>query len=135
LNKQLKKFLVDFDLNEPADRASIHAVEEQLNFKFPEEYLNFLLFADGGEGSIGEVYLNLWRVEELIEDNEGYNVDEFAPGLLIIGSDGGDTAFCIDTRSPEKPFVSIPFIGMDLDEIEKISNDFTGFIKSLYFSY
>ena len=135
MNKQLKKFLVDFDLNEPADRASIHAVEEQLNFKFPEEYLNFLLFADGGEGSIGEVYLNLWRVEELIEDNEGYNVDEFAPGLLIIGSDGGDTAFCIDTRSSEKPLVSIPFIGMDLDEIEKISNDFTGFIKSLYFSY
>lgn len=132
MSDHLKKFLVEFDLNRPVNLDLINSVEEELNFNFPKEYKDFLLFADGGEGPIGQAYLNLWKVEELIEDNEEYSVEEFAPGMLIIGSDGGDTAFCIDTRYQEKPFVSIPFIGMDLEEVEKISDTFEGFIEALY---
>ena len=38
---------------------------------------------------IGDTYVILWKAEELGELNASYQVDEDAPGLLLIGSDGG----------------------------------------------
>jgi hypothetical protein len=73
----------------------------------------------------------LWKVEDLIELNKAYGVEEFAPGLLIIGSDGGDKAYCIHTRSPDTPFVLVPFIGMDLSEVQKCGASFVDFLKFL----
>ena len=50
----------------------------------------FLGRANGGEGSIDEQYVRLWRAEELIEMNLGYNVVKvFFPNLFLIGTDGG----------------------------------------------
>ncbi|ANU23397.1 SMI1/KNR4 family protein [Planococcus donghaensis] len=132
MSTNFQKYLKSLDLNDPADPNVIRNVEDQLGFQFPIEYVNFLLHSNGGEGPIGENYLKLWRVDDLIEDNEGYSVEEFAPGLLIIGSDGGDTAYCIDTRSKEMPFVSMPFIGMDLDEVEPCGPTFNECLKILY---
>lgn len=131
MDSNFLKYIKSLELNESADPSTIRTVENQIGFKFPEEYFIFLLHSNGCEGPIGDNYLNLWRVEELIDDNEGYSVEEFAPGILIIGSDGGDTAYCIDTRSKEKPFVSMPFIGMDLDEVEVCGTTFKEFLKNL----
>lgn len=131
MDTNIQQHLKSLDLNEPADPNVIRAIEDQLGFQFPEEYVRFLLHSNGCEGPIGENYLQLWGVEELIEDNEGYSVEEFAPGMLIIGSDGGDIAYCIDTRSKDKPFVFMPFIGMDLEEVEPCGTTFKGFLEFL----
>ncbi|MCH4825900.1 SMI1/KNR4 family protein [Planococcus halocryophilus] len=131
MDTDIQQYLKSFDLNDPADPNVIRNVENQLGFLFPDEYVKFLLHANGGEGPIGDNYLQLWKVEELIEDNERYSVEEFAPGILIIGSDGGDTAYCMDTRSKEMPFVSMPFIGMDLEEVELCGSTFTKFLDFL----
>ncbi|MCH4827513.1 SMI1/KNR4 family protein [Planococcus halocryophilus] len=132
MDTSIQQYLKSLDLNDPADPNVIRNVENQLGFQFPKEYFKFLLHSNGGEGPIGDNFLQLWKVEELIEDNEGYSVEEFAPGLWIIGSDGGDTAYCLDTRSKELPFVSMPFIGMDLDEVEVCGSTFHEFLKILY---
>lgn len=131
MDTNIQQYLKSFDLNDPADLNVIRNIEDQLGFQFPNEYVKFLLHSNGGEGPIGDNYLQLWKVEELIEDNEGYSVEECAPGLLIIGSDGGDTAYCMDTRSKKMPLVSIPFIGMDLDEVELYGSSFTKFLEIL----
>ncbi|WP_215145131.1 SMI1/KNR4 family protein [Exiguobacterium qingdaonense] len=131
MDEQIKTLLSQFELNEPASEINIKKVEELLSINFPQEYYEFLLFSNGGEGVIGQSYLVLWKIEDLIELNDAYGVEEFAPGLLIIGSEGGDTAYCIDVRSDIKPFVQVPFIGMDLSEVQGCSNDFKGFLSFL----
>lgn len=131
MDEQIKALLSQFELNEPASEINIKKVEELLKINFPQEYYDFLLISNGGEGAIGQSYLILWKIEDLIELNDAYGVEEFAPGLLIIGSDGGDTAYCIDIRSDIKPFVQVPFIGMDLSEVQGCSNDFKGFLSYL----
>ncbi|MRX74026.1 hypothetical protein GJU40_18030 [Bacillus lacus] len=112
MDEQIKALLSQFELNEPVTENNIKKVEELLSINFPQEYYDFLLISNGGEGAIGQSYLVLWKIEDLIELNDAYGVEEFAPGLLIIGSDGGDTAYCIDIRSDIKPFVQVPFIGL-----------------------
>jgi hypothetical protein len=132
MDEQIKALLSQFELNEPVTENNIKKVEELLSINFPQEYYDFLLISNGGEGEIGQSYLVLWKIEDLIELNDAYGIEEFAPGLLIIGSDGGDTAYCIDIRSDIKPFVQVPFIGMDLSEVQGCSNDFKGFLRFLY---
>ncbi|WP_071460608.1 SMI1/KNR4 family protein [Bacillus massilinigeriensis] len=131
MDEKIKTLLSQFELNEPASENIIKKVEELLSINFPQEYYDFLLFSNGGEGAIGQSYLVMWKIEDLIELNEAYGVEEFAPGLLIIGSNGGDTAYCIDMKRTIKPFVQVPFIGMDLSEVQDCSNDFNGFLSFL----
>jgi hypothetical protein len=56
----------------------------------PQGYLDFLYRYNGGEGFVGpNAYVIFWRLGELAELNEAYQVAEFAPGLLAFGSNGG----------------------------------------------
>jgi hypothetical protein len=59
-------------------------------------------------------------------------VQEYAPGLLAIGSNGSGDAFALDLRQPSKsPVVSVPFIGMDLDHVSPIAENFDSFLQQL----
>jgi hypothetical protein len=116
------------------------ATEKQLNefmlksgLRLPDEYLGFLKVSDGVEGFVGEhSYLVLWPIEQLLKLNEDYEVEEFAPGLLIFGSDGGDTAYAYDTRSEEMPIVEVPFIGMNLEAVTTCGTTFVDFLQYLH---
>ena len=122
-----------FQLSAPASPKGIEAFEERVNFTLPADYREFLGFADGGEGFIGpHSYAMLWKVEELIPFNKEYQVEEYAPGLLLFGSSGGGEAFAFDVREPsETPVVSVPFIGMDLNDIVQLAETFDGFLEYL----
>ncbi|MCJ8012728.1 SMI1/KNR4 family protein [Paenibacillus sp. KQZ6P-2] len=129
MKEKSKEFLANFEENGPIPEISIKKLEEEINFILPRDYFDFMLGSNGGEGTIGETYLALWKIEDLFELNEAYGVQDFAPGLMIIGSDGGDTAYCIDKRYDNKPLISVPFIGMDLNEVEICGNNFEEFLE------
>jgi hypothetical protein len=123
----------NFDFNTSIQEKSIEKIEEILKIKFPSDYVDFMLKTNGGEGPLGkENYLRLWKIEELPKHNEGYLVNENAPGLVIIGTDGGGTAYGYDFRKKEPKIVEIDFIGMDIEEPHYSTYDFLEFIKYLY---
>jgi SMI1 / KNR4 family (SUKH-1) len=120
-----------FTGNLPASSSSIQQFESNAGLRLPEDYAEFLKQADGGEGFIGDSYLILWRVGELLELNTAYQAAEYAPGLFLFGSDGGGEAFAFDTRSEARPIVSVPFVGMDLSLTRSIADTFTEFLEEL----
>jgi hypothetical protein len=89
------------ELNPPIDRNMVKKVESVFGVAFPDDYVEFITYTNGAEGSIGENYLVLWAIDEIIELNEGYSVNEFPKGLVLFGSDGGDKAFAFDSRINE----------------------------------
>ncbi|WP_236293580.1 SMI1/KNR4 family protein [Paenibacillus allorhizoplanae] len=114
-------------------KSDIVEVETQFQLKFPPDYVEFMLEANGGEGTVGERnYLRLWKIEELIQDNEEYAVHDFAPGLILIGSDGGGTAYGYDFRNEIPKLVEVDFIGLDLDSPFYSTYKFSEFIEYLY---
>lgn len=131
MNPSLQKLLSGFRCNAPASIEAIRQVESALKITLPIEYKDFLLFADGGEGVVGSAYLVLWPIADLIRLNEGYGISEYAPGLLVFGSDGGGEAFAFDTRSHPNRIVMVPFVGMDLSEIILVADDLTSFLERL----
>lgn len=90
-------------------------------------------FTDGGEGFIRpNSYAMLWKIKELLQFNREYAVLEYAPGLLLFGSNGGGKAFAFDLRAEGRsPVVSVPFIGMDLRDALPLAETFDGFLEHL----
>jgi hypothetical protein len=119
-----------FRLNPPATAEEIAEAEEALNGAFPNEYRDFLRRASGGEGPLGdESYLILWSAAELAEHNKGYKVDpEYAPDLVLIGTDGGNEVFAI--RPADGAFVAAPLIGMSPEAVRKRGSTMQEFVTS-----
>ncbi len=122
------KLTAKVEANELLEQSVALKFLEEINISFPEDYIDFMLCANGGEGPIGDnSYIRLWPLQELKEANEDYAVHKFAPGLFLIGSDGGDTAYGI--RIEDAVFVEVPFIGMADEEARVLSGSFAGFLR------
>lgn len=88
--------------------------------------------SNGCEGFVAENnFIVIWPVEEVAELNDGYGVAEFAPGLVLFGSNGGGTGFAFDRRSEGLPVVEVPFTGMSLSEAKSRGSSFEEFLMAL----
>jgi hypothetical protein len=127
-----KQLLAKFNGNPPTNRSAISKFEFESRVKLPDDFALFLQQMNGGDGFIGDAYVILWPVQELLEKNQAYEVADSAPGLLLFGSDGGGEAFAFDTRSLEMPIVAVPFIGMEMEAALPIAPNFNSFLEALY---
>jgi SMI1/KNR4 family protein SUKH-1 len=132
-NRTFDMLTQGMELAAPAPDALIASVEQDLGTKLPREYVEFLRRCNGAEGPIGEcAYLVLWPVQNLKKLNVEYQVHEYAPGFLLFGSDGGGEAFAFDYTSKHARVVQIPFIGMDPNAAEGVSDSFDAFLRQMY---
>jgi hypothetical protein len=127
-----EKLFAEFEAKPPANPASVARCQSRLKFQLPADYVEFLKQTNGGEGFVGKNYLRAWPVEDLIQFNKEYHVDESAPGLFLFGSSGGGEAFAFDIRSPRPPIVAVPFIVLNLEDAIVIAPDFSSFLQHLY---
>ena len=97
-----------------------------------QDYLAFMREHNGCDGPVGrEGNISIWRLEEVISATEGYDVAEFAPGLLLFGSDGGNEAYAFDRQDPGWPIVSVPLVGLSRKEMKFVAPTFSEFIRQL----
>lgn len=118
----------------PATNEALQALTANCDFELPEEYLSFLRYSNGGEGSlcIEPWYFQLCSAEEVIAYNQGYNVEEFLPGWLAIGSNGGGDMLAICKRDGSPcPVYMVPFIPMAESDAVQIAHDFEMFVMAL----
>lgn len=118
--------------NEPVSHEALALWRTQLHL--PVDYEQVLQVANGIEGFIGDVYIRLWRLEDIKSKNEMYNTEEFTPGLMFIGSDGSEIAYGLDMREGSAThghYASVPFINDGWDEVEILSATFIDFINAL----
>lgn len=121
-----------FNGNPAARSEAIEACERELGIRLPDDYREFLLCANGGEGLVGNVYVIFWRADELAQLNREYEVEVDAPGLLLLGSNGGGEAFAFDCQSSGMPVVSVPFVGMHREHIQAQGSDFAAFLRGAF---
>ncbi|WP_291585776.1 SMI1/KNR4 family protein [Comamonas sp. UBA7528] len=111
---QLEKILKTWQLNPAPPLGALEIATALLQAPLPSDYVQFLQQHDGGEGFVGENYLVLWKSEELVQFNHDYESDQYAPGLILFGSDGGGEGYAFDSRTSPMSIVRVPLIGMDL---------------------
>jgi len=122
------EILRKLEFNEPAAAIAISKAEGDLRVKLPSDYVRFWHIGDGAVGPIGtEGFLQLWRVEELKPFNDAESVNEYAPGLILFGSNGGGTGYAFDTHDA-MAVVDVPFIGMSRAETRRLAANFSAFL-------
>ncbi|HEX4383954.1 MAG TPA: SMI1/KNR4 family protein [Myxococcales bacterium] len=131
MKPELRAKLVDFSGVRGAGPEAIQAVESALGIDLPADYVDLIGTINGGEGLVGNQYLMLWRIDDLLSFNKEYEVEQYAPGLLLFGSNGGGEAYAFDLRSDSQQVVNVPFIGMDLKHIIVVAQTFLSFIDGL----
>lgn len=109
---------------------NISSDEELVLSERYKAFKDYLKHTVSGEGMVGENnYLSLWEKNEIEELNNSYETQEFLSNILLIGSDGGDSAYGIDVNGK---YIEVPFIGMDDEEVEIVADDFDGFIDYVW---
>ena len=130
MDERVAELTRELKLRPPADEAAVELAERELGFRFPDDYRQFMLEANGGEGFLAELaYLMLWSVEELPEFNQDYEVDEAAPGLVLFGSDGGGSFYAFERDGGR--IVELPSMPVDGEEAEPVGDTFVEFLKRL----
>lgn len=123
--------LTEGQLYSPADAGVVEGLSARLGVTLPQDYICFLKEHNGGEGFIGNNYIILWRAEELADFNREYEVEQYAPGILLFASSGGGEGYGFDTLSAAMPIVRIPFIGMAREYAEPVAENFPVFFEKL----
>jgi hypothetical protein len=99
--------------------------------ELPSEYLSFLRRSNGGEGPLGAQlrYLQIDPAEDVALSLEQKRHQEFFPGFIVIGSNGGGEYVAFDVRgSAPWPVVAIDMTNCDLAEsVQPIASSFAAF--------
>lgn len=121
--------LTEGQLNDPADAGIVDGLAARLEVSLPQEYADFLKEHNGGEGFIGDNYIIFWKAEELAVFNTEYEVEQYAPGILLFASSGGGEGYGFDTEAAAMPIVRVPFVGMAREYAEPVAGGFPDFFR------
>ncbi len=106
----------NFVFNEPYIGNEIKQIN---NVVLPKQYLEFMKKHNGGQGDIGETWLELFTLENLQEINDDYCIEDFLPDHIIIGSNGNGELYGIDS---DGVYFNVPAI-MDEDDVTVLGDD------------
>lgn len=96
------------------------------------DYLAFMRAHNGCDGPVGHRgVISIWSLEDVMSGTEGYNVDEFAPGLLLFAGDGGGTGYAFDRQDPRWPIVEVELVSMSREEMKFVAPTFSEFIRKM----
>ena len=100
-------FLASFTQpNVAADEELLRRAQDSLQMTFPAEYLE-LLRCSNGFTVPNVASLLLYSVDELLERNVTYEVQEYLPGWIMIGDDGGGEGIFISYDDPSaRPYIN-----------------------------
>jgi hypothetical protein len=84
--------------------------------------------ANGGEGFVGNRYIQLCRIEELLEWNQKHQIAKHTPDLFLIGSNGGAEAYLFDLAKADGAVYQVPFIGLDSKGARLVAHSFDAFL-------
>ena len=135
MSDSISDLLPDVELKEPASNSLLERMQMKAGVVFPPAYVHILRLSDGLAGPIDKsAYIILWPVEDAVENNADYATREFLPGVFLIGSDGGETAYGLDLRSSSdsyQQFITVPFMDMNWNEVHFLGSTFSDFVGKL----
>lgn len=128
----LIEFFKKMDLNPPTTRQIIDYVQAQLSFKLPDDYIEFMLHANGAEGRFGNSYMQIWCVENIIPWTKECEINLYIPGILVFGSSGGGMDYAFDYRKNDIKIIEIPDDSIHIEESCIYGNNFCSFLQYIY---
>lgn len=111
----------------------LREIEDKIDFIIPEDYNEFLTNYTGFENHIGEQYVIVWDLNELMEFNTDYEVFELIQNGLGIGSNGSSEMIVLKMDdNKEFKILLVPYLDLDQEETYiNIGNSFSDLFNRL----
>ncbi|MEA5457739.1 SMI1/KNR4 family protein [Arcicella sp. LKC2W] len=111
-------------------RNAILQIENIIGFQIPNDYKFFIENYTVFENSVGQECLQLWGLEEVVDNNLQYEIFEYLPKILGIGTNLGGEFIAIEKLNEDTfRIVLSPLIDLDKQYHIKIGDSFTDFIE------
>lgn len=132
--KKFEEILNQYNCPKRINQSSItiEQIEQTVQFKIPEDYKIYLQNYSGFESTIGNEFVRLWDLDELIEANKDYGIFEQLPNTLGIGGNGGGEFIALELLENDyHRIVLSPFIDLDKGYHIEIGTSFSDFLLRL----
>jgi hypothetical protein len=119
-----------YELNPPASPENVRSLRDQFP-NLPSEYFEFLLRSDGGEGFLGirPGYFQLWASHEVVHFSSMYQVTEYLPAYLAVGSSGGGELFILAVSGSPAGIFCIDPISLKSEDVVLVAPNFAAFVS------
>lgn len=129
MDKKIKDLFTNAEFNPPAEEWRIREIEEDLGFKLPYDYKEFLREFDGVKGKIGNNDIDLWSANFVLKSNLD-NSTQF-DNVVYFGSDNeNDTIYAFWYKHGIE-VIKIPMKSRKLAKSEIIAKSFPEFLENL----
>lgn len=116
----------EFEFNE----ATKYTIKEINGVQLPKDYIDFMSEHNGGEGAVGEnLYMRLYKLEELIDYNNDYEISKYLPDFFIFGTDGGGMLLGYDSK--KELYYAVDSCSMDEDDMFYEADSLESFINTM----
>ncbi len=107
----MNELFKEFEFNKKTE----YTINEINGNLLPKDYLNFMLEHNGGEGNVGNnSYMQILKLEELIDYNNDYDIFKLFPTCFAFGTDLGGNHFCYNFENKE--YFAIDSINISLED-------------------
>ena len=116
-----------------ASPTALASVQAELGVTFPDDYVEFLLTSNGADGTVGDGYLMLYRLEDVQKLTETWweGDDAGRARFVLFGSDGGGEAYVFDKTSAPTRIVMVPFASADPEDEVDCGTSFSAFLRKV----
>ena len=117
-----------------ASSASIDDVEKLLNTTLPKQYKSFLLWSNGGEGKLGDNYIYIWAIEDVIAYNHDYGIQKYLQKEYWAFGMDGDIGYILHLS--DNSIYRVDLGDLDITSIKYIAPSFDDFLgKAIYLNF
>ena len=117
-----------------ASSASIDDVEKLLNTTQPKQYKSFLLWSNGGEGKLGDNYIYIWAIEDVIAYNHDYGIQKYLQKEYWAFGMDGDIGYILHLS--DNSIYRVDLGDLDITSIKYIAPSFDDFLgKAIYLNF
>lgn len=117
-----------------ASSTSIDDVEKLLNTTLPKQYKSFLLWSNGGEGKLGDNYIYIWAIEDVIAYNHDYGIQKYLQKEYLAFGMDGDIGYIL--HLPDNSIYRVDLGDLDIVSIKYIAPSFDDFLgKAIYLNF
>jgi hypothetical protein len=127
MDEELRQLVSDLSTRPPGDVEALAAAAGAHGVELPDDYLELMEATDGALGAVGEHYIELWPVQEVLETALGETPYE---GVLLFAGDGANTVYGFDGRSAGE-IVEGDWIGLGRDELIAHGRTLTELLQNL----
>jgi len=78
-------------------------LKKTIPFEISPDYLEFMKNFDGGEGTVGEKYLAIWNINDVLKTSQFYKKEDsiFHENYFVFGSNSGIFTYAFNKKNGE----------------------------------